>query len=72
LDGFPDEQNQNTMEEFQSINEWSKKKSHNIEDKRLKIQAFWKRLIYQNQPEVLSKDEYNEIQKDIAKKDTSV
>ncbi len=25
LDGFPDEQDKNTIEEFQSIDEWSKK-----------------------------------------------
>ena len=37
-----------------------------IEDPRFKY--FGKRLIYQNQPEVLNKNEYKEIHQDIAKK----
>jgi len=41
-----------------------------IKDPRYK--HFGKRLIYQNQPEVLSKDEYKEIQQDIAKKILSI
>ena len=54
--GFPDEQDKNTMEEFQSIDEWSKKNHtiSRIKDPRYK--HFGKRLIYQNQPEVLNKN----------------
>jgi exodeoxyribonuclease-1 len=70
--GFPDEQDQNTMEEFQLIDEWSKKNHTISKIKDLRYKHFGKRLIYQNQPEVLSKDEYKEIQKDIAKKILSV
>jgi exodeoxyribonuclease-1 len=72
LDGFPDEQDKGTMEEFQSINEWSKKNHTISKIKDSRYKHFGKRLIYQNQPEVLSKDEYKEIQKDIAKKILSV
>jgi exodeoxyribonuclease-1 len=72
LDGFPDEQDKSTMEEFQSIDEWSKKNQTISKIKDSRYKHFGKRLIYQNQPEVLSKDEYKEIQKDIAKKILSV
>ena len=67
-----DEQDQNTMEEFQSIDEWNKKNQiiSKIKDPRYKY--FGKRLIYQNHPEVLSKNEYKEIQQDIAKKILSI
>jgi exodeoxyribonuclease-1 len=72
LDGFPDEQDKITMEEFQSIDEWNKKNQiiSKIKDPRYKY--FGKRLIYQNHPEVLSKNEYKEIQQDIAKKILSI
>jgi exodeoxyribonuclease-1 len=70
--GFPDDQDKNTMEEFQSIDEWSVKNQiiSKIKDSRYK--HFGKRLIYQNQPEVLSKDEHKAIQQDIAKKILSI
>ena len=71
-DGFPDEQDKNTMEEFQSINEWSKKNQAISKIKDPRYKHFGKRLIYQNQPEVLSKEEYKEIHKDIAKKILSI
>ena len=71
-DRFPTDQDQNIMKEFQLIDDWNKKNSliSNIKDPRFK--HFGKRLIYQNQPETLGKDEYNEIHKDIAKKILSI
>ena len=71
-DGFPDEQDKSTMEEFQSIDEWSKKNQTISKIKDSRYKHFGKRLIYQNQPEVLSKDEYKKIQQDIAKKILSI
>ena len=70
--GFPEEQDKNIMEEFQSIDEWSKKNQiiSKIKDPRYK--HFGKRLIYQNHPEALNKNEYKKIQQDIAKKILSV
>ena len=71
--GFHDNQDKNIMEEFpvdkmngvKKITQYRK-----IKDPRFK--HFGKRLIYQNQPEVLSKDEYKEIHQDIAKKILSI
>jgi len=60
------------MEEFQSMDEWSKKNHTISKIKDPRYKHFGKRLIYQNQPEVLSKDEYKEIHKDIAKKILSI
>jgi len=72
LDGFPDDQDKSTMEEFQLIDEWSKKNQTISKIKDPRYKHFGKRLIYQNQPEVLSKNEYKEIQQDIAKKILSI
>ena len=72
LGGFPDEQDKNTMEEFQSIDEWSKKNQTISKIKDPRYKHFGKRLVYQNHPEALSKDEYKEIQQDIAKKILSI
>ena len=58
------------MEEFQSIDEWSKKNQTVSKIKDSRYKHFGKRLIYQNHPEALNKDEYKKIQQDIAKKDT--
>ena len=70
--GFPDDQDKNVMEEFQSIDEWSKKNQTISKIKDPRFKHFGKRLIYQTQPEALSKDEYKEIHKDIAKKILSI
>ena len=66
--GFPSQKDQNTMKEFQSINDWKNKYKiiSKIEDSRFIYLG--KRLIYQNDPESLSKKEYDEIHSDIAKK----
>ena len=69
---FPNEQDKNTMEEFQSMDEWSKKNHTISKIKDPRYKHFGKRLIYQNQPEVLSKEEYKEIHRDIAKKILSI
>ena len=71
-DGFPDKEDTSLMLEFQSSDDWSKKTKiiSKIKDPRFKY--FGKRLIYQNQPEILSKNEYQEIHKDIAEKILSV
>ena len=70
--GFPSDKDRDLMEEFQENGDWKKKKDIvvKLEDQRFKY--FGKRLIYQNQPEVLSKAEYKEIHEDIAKKILSV
>ena len=71
-DGFASRNDENFMKEFHLNNDWNKKNEivSKIEDDRFKY--FGKRLIYQNQPEVLKKNEYNEIHKDIAKKILSI
>lgn len=55
------------MPEFHSVN-WDKKLSiiSKFKDERLKY--FGKKLLYMEKPELLSKDDYNLIHKDIAKK----
>ena len=60
------------MDEFQGNNDWKKKNDivAKLEDQRFR--HFGKRLIYQNQPEVLNKNEYEEIHQDIARKILSV
>jgi hypothetical protein len=70
--GFAKEKDLNLMDEFQRNNDWKKKNdiATKLEDRRFKY--FGKRLIYQNQPDVLSRDEYREIHQDIAKKILSV
>ena len=59
-DGFAKEKDLNLMDEFQENNDWKKKNDivAKLEDQRFKY--FGKRLIYQNQPEVLNKNEYKE------------
>ena len=56
------------MVEFHSVEDWTKKNDivSRIQDPRFK--HFGKRLIYQNQPEVLKKEELQQINRDIAKK----
>ena len=70
--GFAKEKDLNLMREFQENDNWEKKNDiiTKLEDQRFKY--FGKRLIYQNQPDVLSKDEYKKIHKDIAKKILSI
>ena len=55
------------MPEFHSVN-WDKKLSiiSKFKDERLKY--FGKKLLYMEKPELLSKDDYSLIHKDIAKK----
>jgi len=66
--GFPSPKDQNTMKEFQAADNWKNKYKiiSKIEDSRFIYLG--KRLIYQNDPESLPKNEYNEIHLDIAKK----
>jgi Exonuclease C-terminal. len=66
--GFPTTKDQNTMKEFQIAEDWKNKYKiiSKIEDPRFIY--FGKRLIYQNDPEILPKKEYAEIHSDIAKK----
>ena len=66
--GFPSSKDQNIMKEFQAVDDWKSKYNiiSKIEDSRFIY--FGKRLIYQNDPEILPKKEYNEIHSDIAKK----
>jgi len=66
--GFPTPKDQNIMKEFQSNDSWGDKYKiiSKIEDPRFIY--FGKRLIYQNQPEILTKNDYKEIHQDIAKK----
>ena len=66
--GFPSSKDQNTMKEFQAVDGWKDKYKivEKIEDSRFVYLG--KRLIYQNDPEILPKKEYNEIHSDIAKK----
>jgi exodeoxyribonuclease-1 len=70
--GFASEKDHILMEEFQDNDDWKKKNDiiKKLEDQRFKY--FGKRLIYQNQPEVLSRDEYKKIHQDIAKKILSI
>ena len=49
--GFPNDQDKNTMEEFQSIDDWSKKNQTISKIKDPRYKHFGKRLIYQNHPE---------------------
>ena len=66
--GFPNPKDQNTMQEFQSVDDWQKKYKiiSKIEDSRFVY--FGKRLIYQNDPKALPTKEYEQIHSDIAKK----
>lgn len=70
--GFAEDQDRDLMEQFQSMEDWNKKNLvvEKIKDPRFKY--FGKRLIYQNQPEVLDKAEHKEIHRNIAKKLLSV
>ena len=66
--GFPNPKDQNTMQEFQSVDDWQKKYKiiSKIEDSRFIYLG--KRLIYQNDPKALPTKEYEQIHSDIAKK----
>ena len=66
--GFPSPKDQNTMKEFQAIDDWKNKYKiiSKIEDSRFVYLG--KRLIYQNHPESLPTQEYKDIHSDIAKK----
>ncbi len=66
--GFADVHDNNLMLEFQSNDDWHKKKQTISKIKDPRFKHFGKRLIYQNHPEILDKNEYKEIHKDIAKK----
>ena len=55
------------MPEFHSA-EWGKKLSVISKFKDERLQYFGKKLLYMEKPEVLSKNDYNLIHKDIAKK----
>ena len=70
--GFPDEQDKNIMEEFQSVDDWNKKNQIISKLKDPRFKHFGKRIIYQNQPEVLGKEEYKTIHRDVAKKILSI
>ena len=66
--GFPTPKDQNTMQEFQSVDDWQKKYKiiSKIEDSRFVYLG--NRLIYQNDPKALPTIEYEQIHSDIAKK----
>ena len=66
--GFPNPKDRNTMQEFQSVDDWQKKYKiiSKIEDSRFVYLG--KRLIYQNNPKALPTKEYEQIHLDIAKK----
>ena len=66
--GFPTPKDQNTMQEFQSVEDWQKKYKiiSKIEDPRFIYLG--KRLIYQNDSKALPTKEYEQIHSDIAKK----
>jgi len=66
--GFPNPKDQNTMQEFQCVDDWQKKYKiiSKIEDSRFVYLG--KRLIYQNDPKALPTKEYEQIHSDIAKK----
>ena len=66
--GFPTPKDRNTMQEFQSVDDWQKKYKiiSKIEDSRFVYLG--KRLIYQNDPKALPTKEYEQIHLDIAKK----
>ena len=66
--GFPNPEDRNTMQEFQSVDDWQKKYKiiSKIEDSRFVYLG--KRLIYQNDPKALPTKEYEQIHSDIAKK----
>ena len=68
-DGFvKSPEDNNLMAEFHSVEDWIKRNDivSQIQDPRFK--HFGKRLIYQNQPEVLKKEELQQINRDIAQK----
>ena len=56
------------MMEFQTNDDWNKKKEIVLKIKDPRFKYFGERLIYQNKPEILSKQEYKIIHQDIAKK----
>ena len=64
---FTSTEDNKIMPEFHSVN-WDKKLSvlSKFKDERLKY--FGKKLLYMEKPELLNKDDYNLIHKDIAKK----
>ena len=66
--GFPQTSDQEKMKAFHKTDDWKERNKivDNFEDKRFRYLG--KRLIYQNQSDALSKKEYNEIHKDIARK----
>lgn len=66
--GFPDNDDQVLMEDFQLTNDWKIKDKivSKIKDERYKY--FGKKLIYENKPEVLDKKEYDNIHKSVAKR----
>ena len=67
-DGFASPQDSNLMMEFQTNDDWNKKKEIVLKIKDPRFKYFGERLIYQNKPEILSKQEYKIIHQDIAKK----
>ena len=70
--GFAKPEDQKKMEAFHKVSDWvERNKIVNLFDDQ-RFCYLGKRLIYQNQPEALSKKEYNEIHRDIAKKILSV
>ena len=60
------------MEAFHKTSDWVERNKivDLLDDERFRYLG--KRLIYQNHPDVLSKKEYNEIHRDIAKKILSI
>jgi len=70
--GFTKPEDQKKMEAFHKASDWVERNKivDLFEDERFRYLG--KRLIYQNQADALSKKEYNEIHRDIAKKILSI
>ena len=64
---FTTSEDNKIMPEFHSA-KWDKKLNIISKFKDQRLQYFGKKLLYMEKPEVLSKSDYNEIHKDIAKK----
>ena len=64
---FTTAEDNKVMPEFHSV-EWDKKLSVISKFKDERLQYFGKKLLYMEKPELLSKEEYNLIHKDTAKK----
>ena len=70
--GFASQHDQEKMEAFHETDDWGKRNQIVNELDDFRFRYLGKRLIYQNQSDALSKEDYNTIHSDIAKKILSV